>query len=124
MEMDLSSLSSVKNAIKTYFKHSRLDILINNAGIMGQPPSLSVDGYEIQFATNHLGHSMVTKQLLPTLLKTSEDPDADVRVITRKSHSRTCFAHVTRSNFKISSLLTRVPWTPIERNRFRKAQCR
>lgn len=82
--MDLSSLSSVKTAIQTKFKHSRLDILINNAGIMAQPPSLSVDGYEIQFATNHLGNSMVLQLLLPTLLKTSDLPGADVRVVTRK----------------------------------------
>lgn len=85
VEMDLSSFSSVKTAIHTEFKHSRLDILINNAGIMAQPPSLSADGYEIQFATNHLGHSLVTKELLPTLLKTAQDPAADVRVIMLSS---------------------------------------
>ena len=91
--MDLSSFASVKNAIQTDFKHDRLDILINNAGIMAQPASLSVDGYEIQFATNHLGHFLLFQQLLPTLLKTSELPGADVRVITGKCTLKILYSH-------------------------------
>ena len=63
------------------FKHDRLDVLICSAGIMAQPPELSKDGYEIQFATNHLGHAMLVKQLLPTMLKTAEQPGADSRII-------------------------------------------
>jgi len=83
--MDLSSLQSVKEAIATNFKHHRLDILMNNAGIMAKPPGLSVDGYEVQFATNHLGHAMLTRQLLPFLLKAAEAPDSDVRIICNTS---------------------------------------
>ncbi|KAH7067454.1 hypothetical protein BKA63DRAFT_118128 [Paraphoma chrysanthemicola] len=85
IEMDLSSLRSVKEALATYFKHDRLDILMNNAGIIAKPPTLSVDGYEIQFATNHLGHAMITKQLLPYLLKAAEEPGSDVRIIANTS---------------------------------------
>eukprot|EP00644_Phytophthora_capsici_P003292 jgi/Phyca11/541795/estExt2_Genewise1Plus.C_PHYCAscaffold_70711 len=51
--------------------HKRLDLLINNAGIMGGEWGLSADGYERQFATNHLGHFALTAQLFP-LLKTSK----------------------------------------------------
>jgi NAD(P)-dependent dehydrogenase (short-subunit alcohol dehydrogenase family) len=83
--MDLSSLRSVKDALAKDFKHDRLDILLNNAGIIAKPPSLSVDGYEIQFATNHLGHAMVTKQLLPYLLKAANEPDSDVRIVNNTS---------------------------------------
>lgn len=82
IEFDLSSLRSIATAIKKSFKHDRLDILLLNAGIIAKPPVLSVDGYEIQFATNHLGHAMVTKQLLSYLLSATKMPDADVRVIS------------------------------------------
>jgi NAD(P)-dependent dehydrogenase (short-subunit alcohol dehydrogenase family) len=85
IKMELSSLRSVKDAIAKGFKHDRLDILMNNAGIIAKPPSLSVDGYEIQFATNHLGHAMLTKELLPYLLKAAEEPNSDVRVVTNTS---------------------------------------
>ncbi|KAH7138848.1 hypothetical protein B0J11DRAFT_423914, partial [Dendryphion nanum] len=85
VQMDLSSLASIKNAVEKCFTHSRLDILVNNAGIMAMPPALSTDGYEIQFATNHLGHAMLLRQLLPTLLKTAEQPGTDVRVISLSS---------------------------------------
>jgi NAD(P)-dependent dehydrogenase (short-subunit alcohol dehydrogenase family) len=56
-----------------------------NAGIMAVPPSTSVDGYEIQFATNQLGHSLLVKLLLPLLQSTAALPDSDVRVINMTS---------------------------------------
>ncbi|KAF2636310.1 NAD(P)-binding protein [Massarina eburnea CBS 473.64] len=85
VEMDLSSMASVKAAVSKTFKHNRLDILLNNAGIMAQPASLSTDGYEIQFATNHLGHAMLTHVLLPVLLSTAVLPASDVRVVNTTS---------------------------------------
>jgi NAD(P)-dependent dehydrogenase (short-subunit alcohol dehydrogenase family) len=48
---------------------------------MAVPPSLSDEGYEIQFATNHLGHFLLTKLLLPTLLRSAASPSADVRIV-------------------------------------------
>ena len=86
LECDLTSLASVRDAAKAFLSQSpRLDILICNAGIMAVPPAQSVDGYEIQFATNHLGHALLMKLLLPTLTKTAEEPNADVRVISISS---------------------------------------
>ena len=85
VKMDLSSLRSVKEGVSEGFHHKRLDILMCNAGIMAKPPSLSIDGYEIQFATNHLGHAMLTKQLLPYLLAAAEEPGSDVRVVSTTS---------------------------------------
>lgn len=88
VRMDLASLASVDAAAKKVLaKTSRLDILMNNAGIMAVPPQVSIDGYEIQFATNHLGHALLTKLLLPTMLKTAQQPGSDVRIVTLTSHS-------------------------------------
>lgn len=87
LKIDLSSLRSVKDGVVNGFKHDRLDILINNAGIAIKPPALSVDGYEVQFATNYLGHAMLTKQLLPYLLKAAEGPDSDVRIVNLSSYA-------------------------------------
>ncbi|KAL3663997.1 hypothetical protein V7S43_010884 [Phytophthora oleae] len=72
VQLDLGDLHSVQTFSKDFLKtHERLDLLINNAGIMGGPWGLSADGYERQFATNHLGHFALTAQLFP-LLKASK----------------------------------------------------
>ncbi|CAG2116662.1 unnamed protein product [Medioppia subpectinata] len=71
-KLDLSSLKSVRyfaNQIKNTEK--TVDLLINNAGVMACPPSVSADGYELQLATNHLGHFLLTLHLLP-LMKRSK----------------------------------------------------
>ncbi|KAG1685678.1 hypothetical protein DVH05_007802 [Phytophthora capsici] len=69
--LDVSNLGSVqKFADEFKATHDRLDLLINNAGVMAVPFSKTVDGYERQFATNHLGHFALTALLLP-LLKAS-----------------------------------------------------
>lgn len=83
---DISSLASVQECARLLTSQtSRLDILMLNAGIMATPPSTSADGYEIQFATNQLGHSLLVKLLLPVLQSTSKLPGADVRVINMTS---------------------------------------
>ncbi|KAE8882524.1 hypothetical protein PF005_g7958 [Phytophthora fragariae] len=64
MHVDVSDLSSVKQFAQEFKKtHDRLDLLTNNAGVMGGAYSTTVDGYERQFATNHLGHFALTAQL-------------------------------------------------------------
>lgn len=52
---------------------------------MAHPPALTTDGYEIQFGTNHIGHALLIKLLLPTMLKTAEKPGADVRIVSNTS---------------------------------------
>jgi len=85
--LDLSSLASVRDAAKQVLDNSdRLDILMLNAGIMAPPkPALTKDGYEEQFGTNHMGHALFAKLLLPLLLSTAEKPGSDVRVVTMSS---------------------------------------
>jgi NAD(P)-dependent dehydrogenase (short-subunit alcohol dehydrogenase family) len=84
--MDLASFASIKDAATTFTSQSkRLDILINNAGIMACPMGETVDGYEIQLGTNHMGHALLTKLLVPTLLDTAKEPGADVRVVNLSS---------------------------------------
>ncbi|OBT56117.1 hypothetical protein VE04_04154 [Pseudogymnoascus sp. 24MN13] len=88
LQLDLASLESVQNAAKEFSASSpHLDILINNAGIMAVPTDVTEDGYEIQFGTNHLGHALLSKLLLPMLLETAETPGADVRIVTLTSLS-------------------------------------
>ncbi|DAZ96511.1 TPA: hypothetical protein N0F65_008062 [Lagenidium giganteum] len=72
MQLDLSSLASVKAFASAYKKaYSRLDVLVNNAGVMAIPYEQSVDGHEMQFATNHLGHFALTSQLMDVLKKSA-----------------------------------------------------
>lgn len=86
IECDLASLQSCQQAARDFLsKSDRLDILICNAGVMNLPPELSKDGYEIHFATNHLGHALLIKLLLPIMVKTAGLPDADVRIINLSS---------------------------------------
>ncbi|KAH8780124.1 hypothetical protein F5883DRAFT_541288 [Diaporthe sp. PMI_573] len=81
LQMDLGSFLSIREAAKTFAQHSdRLDILLLNAGIMSVPAGTTNDGYEVQFGTNHMGHALLTKLLLPTLLQTAKEPNSDVRV--------------------------------------------
>jgi NAD(P)-dependent dehydrogenase (short-subunit alcohol dehydrogenase family) len=69
--LDLSSLKSVHSFATVFAKsHKKLDLLINNAGIMMPPYSLSEDGFESQLAANYLGHFALTGLLLPLLGKT------------------------------------------------------
>ena len=91
LDLDLANLASVHAASTTVLTSShRLDLLINNAGIMAQPAGLTADGYELQFGTNTIGHALLTTRLLPLLLKTAEEPDSDVRIVclSSGSHSR------------------------------------
>lgn len=52
---------------------------------MAFAPGLTKDGYEIQFGTNHLGHALLIKLLLPLMLRTTEQPNSDVRIINMSS---------------------------------------
>lgn len=68
-KLDLGSLASVKDsAAEMAAAYPRIDLLINNAGVMYPPKSATADGFELQFGTNHLGHFALTGLLLKNLL--------------------------------------------------------
>ncbi|KAM8719200.1 hypothetical protein ACLKA7_011848 [Drosophila subpalustris] len=70
--LDLGSLESVRNFVARFkAEETRLDLLINNAGIMACPRSLTADGFEQQFGVNHLGHFLLTNLLLDRLKQSS-----------------------------------------------------
>lgn len=87
IKCDISSLASVKEAAATFERANpqRLDVLMLNAGIMATEAKTSADGYEMQFATNYLGHTLLVKLLLPILQQTAKLPDGDPRVINMTS---------------------------------------
>jgi NAD(P)-dependent dehydrogenase (short-subunit alcohol dehydrogenase family) len=67
--LDLAALSSVRAFAGTVARHHRaVDLLVNNAGVMGTPRRRTADGFELQIGTNHLGHFALTGLLMPTLL--------------------------------------------------------
>ena len=71
MKIDLSDLSSVKTFVEEYKREfEKLDLLINNAGVMMPPYSKTKDGFELQMGTNHLGPFALTGLLMPLLKKT------------------------------------------------------
>lgn len=82
--LDLADLGSVRRFAGAFTAaHDRLDLLVNNAGIMMPPRQLTVDGFESQFATNHLGHFALTGLLLPAL---EASPQARVVTVTSIEH--------------------------------------
>ena len=80
--LDLADLASVRSFAAAY-DADRLDLLINNAGVMAVPYAKTVDGFETQFGVNHLGHFALTGLLLPRLLAT---PGARVISVSSSMH--------------------------------------
>src|SRR5258705_9605829 len=80
--LDLARLDSVRAAAAAIVaQYPRVDILINNAGVMFTPASTTAEGFELQFGVNHLGHFLLTTLLLPQL-QAAATASGDARVIT------------------------------------------
>ena len=84
MQLDLSDLASVRRFADEFTsQYDRLDMLINNAGIMRTPFGKTADGFELQFGTNHLGHFALTGLLLALIIHT---PQARIITISSGGH--------------------------------------
>ena len=87
LSLDLSSFDSIAAAARAFNAcQSRLDILLNNAGIMMTAEGQTKEGYEIQFGTNHMGHALLIQLLLPVLQETAKS-NPETRVINLSSAS-------------------------------------
>jgi NAD(P)-dependent dehydrogenase (short-subunit alcohol dehydrogenase family) len=83
-DLDLTSLESVRvAAAELTARFPKLDLLINNAGVMMPPYSLTKDGFELQFGTNHLGHFALTGLLMSSLLAV---PGSRVVTVSSNGH--------------------------------------
>ncbi len=84
LALDLSSLAAVEDAAgRLRASEDRLDLLVNNAGVMMPPYGTTVDGFELQLGVNHLGHFALTGHLMPLL---EEAPAARVVTVSSLAH--------------------------------------
>jgi len=84
IRLDLADLETVHDFAEQFkTRYSRLDLLINNAGIMIPPYTQTKDGFEVQFGANHLGHFALTGLLLATILAT---PEARIVNVSSSAH--------------------------------------
>jgi NAD(P)-dependent dehydrogenase (short-subunit alcohol dehydrogenase family) len=103
-ELDLTSLDSVRKAAdELRAGHPRIDLLINNAGVMYTDKSTTKDGFELQFGTNHLGHFALTGQLLDHML-----PVEGSRVVTVSSVGHKIMAGIHFDDLQLEKGYNRV----------------
>src|SRR5207245_5010987 len=85
-QLDLANLNSVRTFSQRFLAgHRRLDLLINNAGVLAAPYQRTMDGFELQFGTNHLGHFALTGLLLPAL---RDQPGARAATVRSNANKR------------------------------------
>ncbi len=85
LPLDLASLASIRNAAALAHQETRIDGLINNAGVMIPPKTLTEDGFELQFGVNHLGHFALTGLLLD---KIKDNTGARIINVSSLAHRR------------------------------------
>lgn len=84
VDLDLGSLESVRSAAGEILgAHETVDVLVNNAGVMGIPEQKTADGFEMQFGVDHLGHFAFTALLMPALLRAEA---ARIVTVTSTAH--------------------------------------
>ena len=86
LHLDLSDLSSVRTFEKEFTSQfNRLDVLVNNAGIMACPYGKTKDGFEMQFGCNHLAHFLLFQLMAPILIQTAEETGKPSRFVSLSS---------------------------------------
>jgi NAD(P)-dependent dehydrogenase (short-subunit alcohol dehydrogenase family) len=85
IRLDLGELDSVREFASVFERaHGRLDLLLNNAGVMALPLGRTADGFETQFGVNHLGHFALTGLLFPVI---AETPGARIVTVSSMVHA-------------------------------------
>lgn len=106
LELDLSSLAAVRTSVATVNRWDdvpRIDVLVNNAGIMAVDFALSPDGFESQFATNHLGPFLFTNLIMDKILASTSPRIIMVSSNGHKLNPIRFFDY----NFQVNSPITR-----------------
>src|SRR5437868_10446181 len=102
--LDLTSLESIRAAAaELRARHPRIDLLVNNAGVMFPPRQATPDGFELQFGTNHLGHFALTGLLLEQML-----PVPGSRVVTVSSLAHRIGARINFDDLQSQRSYSRV----------------
>ena len=102
--LDLTSLESIRAAAgELRARHPRIDLLVNNAGVMFPPRQATRDGFELQFGTNHLGHFALTGLLLEQML-----PVPGSRVVTVSSQAHRIGARINFDDLQAERSYRRV----------------
>eukprot|EP00045_Choanoeca_perplexa_P006634 m.57188 g.57188 ORF g.57188 m.57188 type:complete len:312 (+) comp13711_c0_seq1:191-1126(+) len=97
--VDLADLDSIKSfAIKMKEEHTKLEILINNAGVMALPQGTTKQGFETQMGINHLGHYALTLELMPLLLKSDAARIVQVSSLMHKQASKLQLEAITKND--------------------------
>ncbi|KAK5991694.1 Short-chain dehydrogenase/reductase eriB [Cladobotryum mycophilum] len=102
LELDLSDVKSCISAAKRFTElEDRLDVIIANAALSVVPNTLSIDGIEIQFATNHLGHFVFIHNLLNLIQSTSKSfNEARIVIVSSHAHARYEPTHPDKIDFE------------------------
>jgi NAD(P)-dependent dehydrogenase (short-subunit alcohol dehydrogenase family) len=102
--LDLSSLTSVRSAAdELTAANPRIDLLINNAGVMFTPEGVTPDGVEFQFGTNHLGHFALTGLLLDTMLPVHGSRVVTISSLAHRVRASTNFDDVQRPYDRVAA---------------------
>jgi NAD(P)-dependent dehydrogenase (short-subunit alcohol dehydrogenase family) len=98
-ELDLTSLDNIRKAAgELRAAHPRIDLLINNAGVMYTDKAKTKDGFELQFGTNHLGHFALTGQLLDNMLAVDGSRVVTVSSVGHRIRARIHFEDLQLEN--------------------------
>ncbi|XP_059462646.1 short-chain dehydrogenase TIC 32 B, chloroplastic [Corylus avellana] len=109
LKLDLCSLKSIRAFVHSFNALDvPLNILINNAGVMFCPFQLSEDGMEIQFATNHLGHFLLTNLLLEKMKRTARATGVEGRIVNLSSIAH---AHTYQSGIRFEKMNDRIGYS-------------
>lgn len=117
LDLDLSSLKSVRQCAADFVaQEKRLDILYLNAGIIRVAPGVTTDGYERHFGINYVGHALLSRLLMSTMVRTAkQQPDVRIVVVSSEGHLNTPKGGIDFSKLKTNGadIVSQFPILPV-----------